>query len=100
MIVIRYRSNSKKRLDSTVKMLDNHISKLDAKLLHIIHSYNPQTEFLYNYEKKLEVVRNEIEFSIDLKNRLMKLYDIIDEELGGNDREGIINDMINDIMDW
>jgi hypothetical protein len=99
MIVVRYRSDSKKRLDSTVKMLDNHISMLDAKLLHIIHSYNPQKDFLYNYEKRIEVVRNEIEFSMDLRKRLMKLYDII-EERGGEDREGIINDMINDIMDW
>ena len=91
VIVVRYRSDSKKRLDSVVKMLDHHISILNAKLLHIIHSYNPDTEFLYNFEKKLEVVRSEIEYAVKLKNRLMKLYDIIEQ---GEDREGMVNDII------
>jgi hypothetical protein len=97
VIVLAIRGDPKKRLDSVVKMLDSHIAVLDAKLLYIIHSYDEKKDTLFYYEKKLEKTREEIEYAVKLKRRLMKLYNVI-EERGGN-TEGI-NDMINDIMHW
>lgn len=90
MIVVAYRSKAKDRLDSLIKKLDSHISTLDAKLLFIIHSHDPHKDIVYNYEKKLEQARNEIEFALELKHQLLELYDIEDEDE--------VNDRINDIM--
>jgi len=76
-------------------MLDSHIAVLDAKMLYIIHSYDDQKDALFYYEKKLEKAREEIEYAVKLKRKLMKLYNVIEER--GENTEGI-NDMINDIM--
>lgn len=97
MLVIRYHSKAKDRLDSVIKMLDEHMAILDAKLLAIIHAHDPHKDWIYNYEKKLDEVREEIQFANQEKRKLVKLYSLIEE--GEEDDEGI-NDMINDIMHW
>jgi hypothetical protein len=72
MLVVRYRSKAKNRLDSVIKMLDQHMAILDAKLLATIHAHNPYKDFIYIYEKKLEKARDEIEYAVKLKKKLMK----------------------------
>jgi hypothetical protein len=79
MIVLAIRGDRKKRLDSVIKMLDSHIAVLDAKLLYIIYSYDDQKDALFYYEKKLKKAREEIEYAVKLKRKLMKLYTVIEE---------------------
>jgi uncharacterized protein YbbC (DUF1343 family) len=44
-----------------MKALDRHIARLEAKLSFLIRSYDaPRTDLLYQYDKKIATVKQEI----------------------------------------
>jgi hypothetical protein len=56
-----------------IKVLDRHIEKLEAKLSFLIGSYNdgdPHTDLLYQYEKKIATVKQEINNAIEQRRTL------------------------------
>ena len=62
-------------IEVTIKALDHHIQKLEAKLSFLIKSYvyNPHAASLYEYEKKITTVRKEIEHAKEERFRLNTL---------------------------
>jgi hypothetical protein len=49
VVVFAYRIKPEDRLDSVIKMLDFHISVLEAKLSYLISLHNPREYIIYNY---------------------------------------------------
>ena len=48
-------------IDVAIKMWDDHIERLEAKLSFLIRSYDdPNSDLLYQYEKKVATVKREI----------------------------------------
>ncbi|HYY67753.1 MAG TPA: hypothetical protein VE572_05335 [Nitrososphaeraceae archaeon] len=63
-------------IEVAIKALDHHIEKLEAKLSFLIRSYDDDpstTLLLYQYEKKIATVRQEIEYAIEDRRRLNNL---------------------------
>jgi hypothetical protein len=61
-------------IEVAIKALDHHIEKLEAKLSFLIRSYDdPPTLLLYQYEKKIATVRQEIEYAMEDRRRLNNL---------------------------
>jgi hypothetical protein len=51
-----------------IKVLDDHISRLEAKLSFLIRSYDnyySSTDLLYQYEKKIATVKQEIDDAME-----------------------------------
>jgi hypothetical protein len=62
-------------IEVVIKALDHHIEKLEAKLSFLIRSYDdPSTALLlYQYEKKIATVRQEIGYAMEDRHRLNNL---------------------------
>ena len=62
-------------IEVAIKALNHHIEKLEAKLSFLIRSYDDPstTPLLYQYEKKIATVRQEIEYAIEDRRRLNNL---------------------------
>ena len=63
-------------IEVAIKALDHHIEKLEAKLSFLIRSYDDDpstTLLLYQYEKKIATVRQEIEYAMEERRRLNNL---------------------------
>jgi hypothetical protein len=57
-----------------IKAWDNHIERLEAKLSFLIKSYDhPRTDLLYQYEKKIAIVKQEINDATEQRRRLNRL---------------------------
>jgi hypothetical protein len=58
-----------------IKVLDRHIERLEAKLSFLIRSYNdnddPPIDLLYQYEKKIATVRQEIDYAMEQRRRTL-----------------------------
>ena len=53
-----------------MKSLDTHIERLEAKLSFLIRSYDAShTDLLYQYEKKIATVQQEIDDAIEQRRR-------------------------------
>jgi hypothetical protein len=53
-----------------IKALDRHIERLEAKLSYIIRSYDDShTDLLYQYDKKIATVQQEIDDAIEQRRR-------------------------------
>jgi hypothetical protein len=49
------------KIDVAMRSLDDHIERLEAKLSFLIRSYDaPHTDLLYQYDKKIATVKQEI----------------------------------------
>ena len=49
------------KIELAIKALDYHIERLETKLSFLIRSYDdPRTDLLYQYEKKIATVKQEI----------------------------------------
>ena len=54
-----------------VKMCDDHIDRLEAKLSFLIQSYeDPNFDLLYQYEKKVATLRREINDAIEQRHMI------------------------------
>lgn len=53
-------------IEGAVKMWDDHIERLEAKLSFLIRSYDdPNLDLLYQYEKKVATLKREINDAIE-----------------------------------
>jgi hypothetical protein len=65
------------KTEPTIKALDHHIEKLEAKLSFLIESYDPRRDFSYQYEKKIDAVKHEIEHAMEERQRLYSLSQLV-----------------------
>ena len=65
-------------IEVTIKALDHHIEKLEAKLSFLIRSYDdPSTTLLlYQYEKKIATLKEEINNSMEERRTLNRMRQI------------------------
>ena len=55
-----------------IKMWDDHIERLEAKLSFLIRSYNdPNSDLLYQYEKKVATLKREINDAMEGRRMLI-----------------------------
>jgi uncharacterized small protein (DUF1192 family) len=58
-------------IEGAVKMWDDHIERLEAKLSFLIRSYDdPNLDSLYQYEKKVATLKQEINDAIEQKRMI------------------------------
>jgi hypothetical protein len=58
-------------IEVPIKMWDDHIERLEAKLLFLIRSYDdPNSDLLYQYEKKVATLKREINDAIEQRQML------------------------------
>ena len=58
-------------IEGAVKMWDDHIERLEAKLSFLIRSYDdPNLDLLYQYEKKVATLKREINDAIEQRHRI------------------------------
>ena len=58
-------------IEVEVKMWDDHIERLEAKLSFLIRSYDdPNLDSLYQYEKKIATLKREINDAIEQRHRI------------------------------
>ena len=58
-------------IEVTVKMWDDHIERLEAKLSFLIRSYDdPNLDLLYQYEKKVVTLKREINDAIEQRHMI------------------------------
>jgi hypothetical protein len=61
-------------IEVAIKAWDHHIERLEAKLSFLIRSYDdPRTDLLYQYEKKIATVKQEINDATEQKRTLNRL---------------------------
>ena len=62
-------------IEAATKMWDDHIERLEAKLSFLIRSYDdPSTTLLlYQYEKKIATLKEEIGYAMEDRHRLNNL---------------------------
>ena len=59
-------------IEVEVKMWDDHIERLEAKLSFLIRSYDdPNLDLLYQYEKKVATLKREINDAIEQRHRII-----------------------------
>ncbi|MDQ3836196.1 MAG: hypothetical protein M3270_04590 [Thermoproteota archaeon] len=59
-------------IEAATKMWDDHIERLEAKLSFLISSYDDHnTDFLYQYEKKVATLKREIKDAIEQRQMLI-----------------------------
>jgi hypothetical protein len=59
-------------IDVAIKMWDDHIGKLEAKLSFLIRSYDdPNSDLLYQYEKKVATLKLEINDAMEQRQKLI-----------------------------
>jgi len=61
------------KIETGISALDSNIEKLQAKLSFIITSCDPRRDLLYQYEKKIATVKQEIESAMEERRRLSRL---------------------------
>ena len=58
-------------IEVAVKMWDDHIERLEAKLSFLIRSYeDPNLDLLYQYEKKVTTLKREINDAIEQRHMI------------------------------
>ncbi|MDQ3727798.1 MAG: hypothetical protein M3307_06135 [Thermoproteota archaeon] len=58
-------------IEVEVKMWDDHIERLEAKLSFLIRSYDdPNLDLLYQYEKKVATLKREINDAIEQRHMI------------------------------
>jgi len=58
-------------IEVAVKMWDDHIERLEAKLSFLIRSYDdPNLDLLYQYEKKVVTLKREINDAIEQRHMI------------------------------
>ena len=58
-------------IEVVVKMWDDHIERLEAKLSFLIRSYeDPNVDLLYQYEKKVAILKQEINDAIEQRHMI------------------------------
>ena len=58
-------------IEGAVKMWDDHIERLEAKLSFLIRSYDdPNLDLLYQYEKKVATLKREINDAIEQRHMI------------------------------
>jgi hypothetical protein len=58
-------------IEVPIKMWDDHIERLEAKLSFLIRSYDdPNSDLLYQYEKKVATLKREINDAIEQRQML------------------------------
>ena len=64
-------------VEVAIKALDHNIERLEAKLSFLIRSYDdPRTDLLYQYEKKIDTVKQEIDDAMEQRRTLNSLRQI------------------------
>ena len=59
-------------IEVAIKMWDDHIGKLEAKLSFLIRSYDdPNLDLLYQYEKKVATLKLEINDAMEQRQKLI-----------------------------
>ncbi len=59
-------------IEGAIKMWDDHIGKLEAKLSFLIRSYDdPNLDLLYQYEKKVATLKLEINDAMEQRQKLI-----------------------------
>ncbi len=59
-------------IEVEVKMWDDHIERLEAKLSFLIRSYDdPNLDLLYQYEKKVATLKREINDAIEQRHMII-----------------------------
>ena len=62
------------KIELAIKALDYHIERLETKLSFLIRSYDdPRTDLLYQYEKKIATVKQEIDDATEQRRSLIRL---------------------------
>jgi oligoribonuclease NrnB/cAMP/cGMP phosphodiesterase (DHH superfamily) len=62
------------KIEFAIKVLDHHIERLETKLSFLIRSYDdPRTDLLYQYEKKITTVKQEIDDATEQRRTLIRL---------------------------
>jgi len=62
------------KIELAIKALDYHIDRLETKLSFLIRSYeDPRTDLLYQYEKKIATVKQEIDDATEQRRSLIRL---------------------------
>jgi hypothetical protein len=63
------------KIEFAIKVLDHHIERLETKLSFLIGSYDdPRTDLLlYQYEKKIATVKQEIDDATEQRRTLIRL---------------------------
>lgn len=62
------------KIEFAIKVLDHHIERLETKLSFLIRSYDdPRTDLLYQYEKKIATVKQEIDDATEQRRTLIRL---------------------------
>src|SRR5215210_5809334 len=58
-------------IEVAIKMWDDHIKRLEAKLSFLIRSYDdPNSDLLYQYEKKVATLKREINDAMEQRRML------------------------------
>ena len=57
------------KIEVAITASDRHIERLEAKLSFVIRSYDPHTDLLYQYEKKIATIKQEIECAMKQRRR-------------------------------
>ena len=65
------------KIEATIKALDDHVERLEAKLSFLIKSYDPRRDLSYQYEKKIDTVKHEIEHAMEERQRLYSLGQMV-----------------------
>jgi hypothetical protein len=59
-------------IEVAIKMWDDHIKRLEAKLSFLIRSYDdPNSDLLYQYEKKVATLKREINDAMEQRQMLI-----------------------------
>ena len=59
-------------IEAATKLWDDHIERLKAKLSFLISSYDdPNTDFLYQHEKKVATLKREINDAVEQRQMLI-----------------------------
>ncbi|HEX6281057.1 MAG TPA: hypothetical protein VFZ67_02405 [Nitrososphaera sp.] len=62
------------KIEFAIKVLDHHIERLETKLSFLIRSYDdPRTDLLYQHEKKITTVKQEIDDATEQRRTLIRL---------------------------
>ena len=62
------------KIELAIKALDYHIERLETKLSFLTRSYDdPYTDLLYQYEKKIATVKQEIDDATEQRRTLIRL---------------------------
>ena len=62
------------KIELAIKALDYHIDRLETKLSFLIRSYDdPRTDLLYQHEKKIATVEQEIDDATEQRRAVIRL---------------------------